>query len=73
MFRKSTMVFIILVSLGLALGCGLMDHETESLTHLLTAELGNVVALFLYTALFFGIGMLFAITIKTAVAGLPGR
>ncbi|MEM7247381.1 MAG: hypothetical protein AAF533_18720 [Acidobacteriota bacterium] len=44
-----------------AVGLGLLDHETQGLVHLFTAELGNLVGLAMYTGIFFVLGFPFVI------------
>lgn len=54
--------FAVLLSIGL----GFLDRETKSLWHLLTAEMGNVVALGLYSLFFTAIGCIAWIPFQAA-------
>jgi len=54
MNNKSLIVFCAFL---LSIGLGMLDRETESLLHLLTAEPGNIVAILLYTLIFSLLGL----------------
>ena len=54
--NKIAYTAILLISFCLAVSIGMLDYETKSLTHLFTAELGNVVMLGLMTVVFSLIG-----------------
>ncbi len=64
MKNKKVIYSIILIAFLLALYLGMIDHETKSLIHLLTGDLGNLVALALYTLVFTLIGLSFLFIIQ---------
>lgn len=57
MLHRKTILAVVLVSFCLAVCCGFQDQETESIVHLFTAEIGNLVALVIFTAIFSAIGL----------------
>ncbi|MEM7452982.1 MAG: hypothetical protein AAF456_01380 [Planctomycetota bacterium] len=54
---RKIVIAVICISICLAIALGLADRETQSLTHLLTADSGNVPALAMYAAVFSAIGL----------------
>ena len=57
MKNKKTIFLIVFISFSMSLFLGMIDHETESLIHLLTSDTGNLVALLFYTLVFTILGL----------------
>ena len=68
MLNQKTILAIFAISFLLAVGCGLLDRETESILHLLTAEIGNLAALLIYTSIFSAIGFSGALLIDLGIS-----
>lgn len=58
MNQQKQLLTLLLVSFLAAVTLGMMDYETESLVHLFTSDLGNLVALLIYTGAFMLLGMM---------------
>ncbi len=58
---------VVVVSFCLAVGLGMLDHEAKSLVHLFTAELGNFVALLIYTVAFSLVGCSLVAVVRAVV------
>lgn len=58
MLQMKKILPIILIAFGLSVFLGYIDHETESLYHLFTADFGNILAILFYTAIFTFIGII---------------
>ena len=67
--RTRHLLMIGLISFACALALGMIDKETQSLWHLLTAEPGNIVALGLYTGLFSMIGVGTLMAFRAMISG----
>lgn len=57
MKTEKAIYLIVFISFCLSLCIGMMDYETESLIHLLTSDLGNLITLSFITAIFTMIGI----------------
>ena len=53
MKNTKTHILILIASSSCAIILGLLDYETESIVHLFTAEPGNIIALLIYTLVFY--------------------